>query len=370
MYSFKKVLPILAIGLFVLGFVPEVAACSCFTAPAVDVELAHSENVIVARLEEFHELSRFNEGDRIYRTIAVAFTVERVFKGGLKASETIKVLDGADEGTCAMGFLRRKIGDRFLFYLGKPGGLGAFEPSLYRVGICGRSKPAERASADLAYLENLDSRRGQTRLSGSISASGETTPLPSVEGLKLELSGQVKRSTTTGANGFFEFWDLPVGEYSLSNSLPNGWKVRAYTVAPTAEPGRGRRLPKGGSIRAPITPRAHTEINIYLSIDNQISGTVFSRKGKPVKDVCVSAYWLTPTSSGFRIPGSCTDEQGKFQIEELPPGKYRLEITPNKGRSKPAKTFYYPGVYEKDQAEAVTVDAGKSVTGLEIRLVD
>lgn len=72
------------------------------------------------------------------------------------------------------------------------------------------------------------------------------------------------------------------------------------------------------------------------------------------------------------IPENCTDERGSFQIKELPPGKYRLEITPNKRnpKTKPSKTFYYPGVYDKELSEAVSVDAGKSADGLIIRLID
>ncbi len=121
-----------------------------------------------------------------------------------------------------MGFLRRKPGDKFLFVMGTPGGLGSFEPSLYRVGICGRSKSLDRAGSDIAYLDNLHVRKGQTRLSGTVRASGENIQLPSVAGLKVELNGPVQRSSLTNENGFFEFWGLPVGEYTVSYSLPSG----------------------------------------------------------------------------------------------------------------------------------------------------
>ncbi len=66
----------------------------------MDVQFARSENGIIAQLEGFEERSRSVEGTNVYRTYAVVFTVEKVYKGGLKTSETIKVLDGG--GTRAL----------------------------------------------------------------------------------------------------------------------------------------------------------------------------------------------------------------------------------------------------------------------------
>jgi hypothetical protein len=193
-----------------------------------------------------------------------------------------------------------------------------------------------------------------------------------VAGLKVELDGPVRRSSVTGEGGFFELWDLPVGEYTVSFALPDGWKIVRYTLVPAADLFRSIGRPDGGPIRLAMAKGAHTEINVFLSIDNQISGTVHNKNGNPVKDVCVSAYWVTPTSNSFSIPENCTDEQGHFIIKGLPPGKYRLEITPNKRKRKPNdwKTFYYPGVRDKELAEPVNVDAGKSAIGLAIEVVD
>ena len=171
---FISFLPVFLLLASILAFLPDVLACSCYPAPAVDAEFAESTNVIVARLDGFEELSREDSGGRVFPYHSVSFTVERVFKGGLKSAEVIKVVDGADEGTCMMGFLRRSVGDKFLFFIGGPGGPGSYAPSLYRVGLCGRSKLLERSQGDVEFLENRTARIGQSRLSGTVRASGET----------------------------------------------------------------------------------------------------------------------------------------------------------------------------------------------------
>src|SRR5687767_12194326 len=122
--------PVMFIVLLLVAGASDVLACSCYAALPAGVEFAESENVIIARLVGFEERGRIVQRTNVFPRYAVDFTVEKVFKGELKISETIKVLDGADEGTCIMGFLRRRPGDKFLFYLGKPGGLGSLEPAL------------------------------------------------------------------------------------------------------------------------------------------------------------------------------------------------------------------------------------------------
>jgi hypothetical protein len=242
--------------------------------------------------------------------------------------------------------------------------------ALYTFGVCSRSGRLKRVAADLKYLENRSSLAGKTRLSGAIAAWGENISLPSVSSLSVKISGSnFQRELKTDKDGFFEIWDIPPGNYQLTFQLPQGWKMVGARVLPAADR-RGWEEPKENSIRVSVVAGKHTEVDSFLKINNEISGKVLSPTGSPMKGVCVSAYWLSPTSDSYMIPSNCTDEKGEFKISELPPGKYRIEVN-NRGAvsaSNPFETFYYPGVADKEKAEAVSVKEGLSVHDLVIRV--
>lgn len=156
----------------------------------------------------------------------------------------------------------------------------------------------------------------------------------------------------------------------MKYQVPDGWKIRAYIVLPATERHWRRESPPEGTIRAEIVKARHTEIRVYLEIDTQISGKVLSPAGEPMKGVCVSAYWLTPTVNSFRIPDNCTDENGEFKITELPAGNYRLTIN-SRGSitsDNPFETFYYPGVSNEEDAQVIAVGAGTHVKGLVVKV--
>jgi hypothetical protein len=79
---------------------------------------------------------------------------------------------------------------------------------------------------------------------------------------------------------------------------------------------------------------------------------------------------------------STTDQQGRYELEYLLPGDYRITLrTPYELRKKTLKvdaqsgeplgfasTEYYPGVTDRTLAETITLPAGSFLTGLKIRL--
>lgn len=357
----------LVLPLFML-LADQAEACSCLPPPTVLDEFVKSEIVIVASLQGFEEIDRRIAGTNVYRTYAAIMTVDKVYKGDLREGNSIRIYNGGG-GDCSAGFDREKIGEKFLFFMGGPRKIGDLSEQLYLVNLCSRSKRFEDAAPDLQYLDNRARLEGKTRLSGRIRASGENITLPSVANLKLSISGpRIQRELETDSRGFFEIWDLPSGIYTLTIQLPNGWKMGRYRIISSNE--SGWHDSSGETIRATVVARKHTEVDTFLRIDNEISGRVFSPEGTPVKGVCVSAYWLTPTSSTFRIPDNCTNEKGEFKIAELPPGKYRLQVN-SFGKitsTNPFETFYYPGVDRKEDAEPLIVQEGVSVRDLIIRV--
>lgn len=343
--------------------------CTCLPPPTVLDEFARSENVLVARLLEFREIDRRVDGTNVYRTYAAIMEVEKVYKGNLRKNQTIKVFNGSG-GDCTAGFERNDIGESFLFYIGSPRSIGKYPTPLYIVGVCSRSTNLKNAAPDLKYLDNRRAREGETRLSGKIAASGDNVSLPSVAGLTVKIVGpDLQSELKTDEDGFFEIWDLPPGIYNVSFQLPLGWKMSRSRIIPSVKYSRWTETSQN-FLSVSIVPKKHTEVTTFLKIDNEISGKVISPEGNPMKGVCVSAYWLTPTSDSYMIPANCTNEKGEFKILQLPPGKYRIEVN-NRGNitaSNPFETFYYPGVENKEHAEPVLVKEGVSVRNLVIRV--
>jgi hypothetical protein len=358
--------PILLLFLFLPN---RALGCSCLAPPTVQDEFERFENVLVAKLTGFEEIDRFVEGTKVYRTYAGILNVEKVYKGNLREKATIRVFSGGG-GDCTAGFENSDVGTSFLFYMDGPRTMPKQPAALYTFGVCSRSGRLKRVAADLKYLENRSSLAGKTRLSGAIAAWGENISLPSVSSLSVKISGSnFQRELKTDKDGFFEIWDIPPGNYQLTFQLPQGWKMVGARVLPAADR-RGWEEPKENSIRVSVVAGKHTEVDSFLKINNEISGKVLSPTGSPMKGVCVSAYWLSPTSDSYMIPSNCTDEKGEFKISELPPGKYRIEVN-NRGAvsaSNPFETFYYPGVADKEKAEAVSVKEGLSVHDLVIRV--
>jgi hypothetical protein len=365
----KKLLLVVPALLLFLLFPYKAFGCSCLAPPTVQDEFDRSENVLVANLKGFEEIDRFADGEKIHRTYAGILEVEKVYKGNLRVKGTIKIFSGGG-GDCTAGFGKSDIGMSILFYMGGPRKVAKGASPLYSFSICSRSGSLKSVAADLKYLDNRSALAGKTRLSGAIAAWGENISLPSVSGLSVKISGSnFQQELKTDMDGSFEIWDIPPGDYELAFQVPHGWKMVGSRVLP-AKDRNGWKEATGNTVSISIVAGKQTEVASSLKIDNEISGKVLSPTGSPMKGVCVSAYWLTPTSDSYMIPSNCTNEKGDFKISELPPGKYRIEVN-NRGAvtaSNPFETFYYPGVQDKEKAEAVFVKEGVSVQDLVIRV--
>ena len=252
-------------GFFVLFFlaaaVSEAAACSCAVPRTVQDEFTGSPIVVSARLDEFEELDRSVAGTNVYRTMAAVMTVEKVYKGTLKASQVIRILDGGG-GDCSTGFLRDSIGQKFLFYTGPARKIGNLRGILHSVSLCSRSAKIEAAGPDLTYLDNRTKLLNQTRLSGTIKRFSPNPP--SLAKIKVTVSGRnFERVVETDERGFFELWNLPAGQIRVAFNVPNGTKIGAYKFTPADRTWR-RESPPDNVIQASIGAKKHLELTVGL----------------------------------------------------------------------------------------------------------
>ncbi|HKS08140.1 MAG TPA: carboxypeptidase-like regulatory domain-containing protein [Pyrinomonadaceae bacterium] len=289
-------------------------------------------------------------------------TVEKVFKGDAKTGADLTIAQGDAVLGCSWDFFAENVGESFLLYVGLPE-----KPSepIY-VSTCSRSTAVEGAKEDLLYLENIDKRRGHTRVSGVIDRDGDEDQT----GQQVRIVGKNKTYiATTDKDGVYEIYDLPPGRYSLEPVLHSGWKIDEWRLTREWTRADWRRselnLPPPTKVWFTLHPRKHFGASVDLRLANKIAGRVTTPAGQALNRVCVS---LVPIEdSGSDVCRDFSNADGTFAIESVAAGSYRLLLNYENIRSsyQPFPKMYYPGVATAEAAKVFTVKFGESIEGLQ-----
>ncbi len=244
---------------------------------------------------------------------------------------------------------------------------------MYYAGTCGRSRGLKGATDDLLYLNNLAKTRGRTRLSGALDSW--SSDAPSFANIKIKITGKKKTyETKTDADGVYEIYDLPAGEYLIEAQNLNGWKLNDYMLERYTQRYSGEssviQLKSKNQVSVTITEKRHATLDLLYEIDNAIHGKVFSPAGKPMKDVCVKAVSTELKEGDYRGRSDCTNEKGEFNLESLSPDNYILVINDD-GKidgDEPFGVLFYPGVSEYKNAGVVAIEAGKFLNNINVQI--
>jgi protocatechuate 3,4-dioxygenase beta subunit len=208
---------------------------------------------------------------------------------------------------------------------------------------------------------------GTARIRGRVVAqTGAPLRRAQVQGFAAE--GQVRRTTTTDADGRYEFADLPPGRFIVSVTKA-GYVTLQYGQRRTFEAGTPITVGEGQQI---------DRIDFSLPRGAVISVRITDDFGDPIAgaQVQVQRYQyapdgqrrLTPVQSGGSFGISTTDDRGELRAFGLMPGEYIVSAIHRSGPALPlpnstdtsegfAPTFY-PGTINLAEAQAISVTAG------------
>ena len=213
---------------------------------------------------------------------------------------------------------------------------------------------------------------GTSRIRGRVVAADTGQPLR--KALVRVVSPQLRegRSVTTGADGQYDFKDLPAGRYTLTASK-GSYVNLSYGQTRPSEPGKPLELGENQSV---------DRIDVSLPRGAIITGRVVDEFGEPVADATVMPLrqqYVQGTRRLVNAAGrsSTTNDIGEFRVFGLPPGQSYLSASLRNGMMMPGTSddrtgyaaTYYPGTSDLSSAQRLTVQTGQTLTEVSIALV-
>jgi hypothetical protein len=351
-------------------------ACSCAPKRTVLDAYEGSDLVIIADAVSVEKAkdkpgSEEESAGRYGGIVSTRMVVNKVYKGNLKVGDELNFAQGGG-ADCIWTFSEESIGRKFLFYLDTPD-----PPSEYVIAItCGRSILAEYAGDDLLYLDNIAKRRGKTRLSGTLSyyqaspVEDEEPVFKRLEGNHVRIIGAKKTyALTTDKNGVYEIYDLPGGKYVVEPEIPRGWKLDRYLSRASYHANAEKEeKDEPSAARNEVRVRAgkHAYFNFSYENANLMRGSVLDPHGEPMNGVCLDLIPARGKAAQYFFKFDCTEDGGKFSIDDIPAGSYYLVFNKEAKISsrQPFPTLFYPGVFEREKAAVITIGEGETVEGL------
>lgn len=320
------------------------SAAAVFVATVTDVKRADRENIPTVMISGF-----------IYSGTVVSMRIEEAFKG-VKETNIIFTQRG-DFETCAPFFT---TGERWLIYAMKDPDSFALHPM-----ECSRSAKVEFAGSDLRYLRALPEIANKTRLSGAIEQFAHGQGISSqffkhLSGVRVTVTspqGQSYEDDTDG-NGVYEFVGLPAGKYKVHADIPKPLSSLRYHQSDR---------------EVTLAERGCAEANMIATSTGSISGKVIDEDGRLIANLKVSLISTDKAKEQIQYTDTTwkfTDQEGLFEINELPPGTYvigvNLDSVPS-GQAPFPRTFY-PGVATLRQAEKLVLGEGETIADLSLQL--
>ncbi len=312
-----------------LAGAPSADACTCMSSGPACQAFWTTDVVFdgtVTALEPTSREETFSNRTFQVTDLVVTLQVRQAWKG--VEGETVQVTTSDSGASCGFDF---KMGGRYLVFASRGG-----SDSRPRVSLCSFTRAYNGTGEPAAFFASLGAAETGGRVFGTIESftrsfkpanSSSRTPMD----LEVRLTGNGRTLTTTAKAGRYEFSGLAAGNYGLSVLVPDGYSTWMAT--------RPVEIPN---------QRACFESDFGLNPSGRISGWVVDRSGQGVSKVAVevTADDIELDRQDFlQVASTQSDNDGFFELRDLPPGRYIAGINLNDLPSeyRPYARTIFPG---------------------------
>jgi hypothetical protein len=156
----------------------------------------------------------------------------------------------------------------------------------------------------------------------------------------------------TGHEGHYRFTDLSPGEYQVSFDCDTGryanqW-FNSQPDSTTAD-------------FLSISPGVTTRLNQKLSLAGTIAGTVTTKAGRPIANICINVANARNKQIISQVNDfAATNRRGRYLVSSLAPGRYLVQFSACLSGGYGSQ--WYHGDYREGSGTPVTVRAGKETS--------
>ena len=287
---------------------------------------------------------------------AVHFSVAENFHGVSDPGAEAVVYTGSGNGDCGYPFV---VGTSYLVYA------GVGSDGRLSTGICNGTQPEIMVGGVLKQLRAIRDTGHGFELAGTVFAvpkgagfadQVESQPLDRVPVRAVGNHGSLF-STVTDSHGAYSFDWLPPDTYNLEETLPAGFTlVEGAAPQPIVLTAADKQASNFGCL-----------VNVLVSPDCQISGTVVDATGAPIPGFVTLEPADPKEAAAARqrggLPGDDT-EHGHFKLPQLPPGRYKLVFIPKIGGHLNFRQKFYWPPSNAASSGAIEVSLGQHIDGV------
>jgi hypothetical protein len=169
--------------------------------------------------------------------------------------------------------------------------------------------------------------------------------------------------TSTDAQGFFQFQNLPAGSYAIQCGK-TGYISAGYGQRSTRDAGALLILADGQQLR---------DIDIRLVRAGVVSGTVVDEDGEPLARANVQLLarrFLRGHVQATPSVAASTDDRGQYRIFNVPPGKYYAQASLGEfgSRNMTYAPALYPNATSLREAQRIDIINGNEVSRIDFTL--
>jgi hypothetical protein len=269
----------------------------------------------------------------------VSFLVKESFRG--VNSPELEVTTGMGGGDCGFSF---EIGKEYLVYAY----LG--EEKRLSTGICTRTGLLTKVNEDLGYIRGRATAEPNATLNGTIlrrKQGPDGIPDQSaMADVKVIVQGQGKEyEALSNESGKFSIQGIAAGTYKVKLSLPVG-------------------LASGSNEQeVKLSEKGCAAVYFVVVSDGRLIGVVFDAAGQPFEKAEIILMEFGKEKYRGYMNHAYSDEEGKYEFSQLPPGRYVLQIRFDglTSQTSPFPTLYYPNTSDPKQASVIDIADGQII---------